>query len=227
MKDYRTIYHSKTGRLNEELSEEVFVTDASPKIIDYDRLFCEGLYEVLERDNISPNSTYFIVDICHGHLPGVGVELLKRGIDVFYYIPSKADKRLSQAIAYFAKEHLKAKEELTNPVGYATLIDCYRDIYDGPMKYSLDDSILPTPQQLKELGINKVVLLNELSIEKQDIDIDFILKIANPSGFKQRLLEYKNNGLEVYIKGINKRHNYILPFRQKRIQRPKRVNFLN
>jgi len=43
MRDYREIFRSKTGTINEALSPDVFVTDARPEVSKGDKLFVRGL----------------------------------------------------------------------------------------------------------------------------------------------------------------------------------------
>ncbi len=206
MRDYRDIYRSKTGILPERLAEEVFVNDAKPQVIEDDRLFCEGLHEVLTRDQIPFDSTYFIVDIGHAHLIGVGVELLKKGVDVSYFIPSKANCRMPQAVAYHADENLEARASMSNPIGFATLLDFHRNDYiDTSMRYQLPESALPTADKLAQLGIKRVVHLSERGVNEPTYPSELVLSMTNPSGFKDRFLEYQKAGIELYFRGMDKR----------------------
>ncbi len=205
MRDYREIYRSKTGTLPERLAEEVFVNNANPQVIKEDRLFSEGLHEVLTRDQIPLDSTYFVVDIGHAHLVGIGVELLKKGVDVAYFIPSKANGRLPQAVAYHADENLEAKTSIGVPIGFATLLDLHRNDYnDMSMRYTLPENVLPTATELRKLGIKRVVHLSERSVEGENYPASIVLATTNPSGFKDRFLEYQKAGIELHFRGIDR-----------------------
>ena len=113
---------------------------------------------------------------------------------------------MSEAIAYHAAHNLEAKASMGEPVGFATLIDFHRvDYVDPSMRYQLPESALPTADELLNLGIQKVVQLNERLINSRNYPANVVLEATNPSGFKDRFLEYQRRGLELHFLGIDKR----------------------
>lgn len=166
MMDISNTYKSRTRAIPEELSRDVFDIDASleGKLIEkYDLGFRNRLNNVMQDGQIPFEGTYFIVDIGHAHLVGVGEELTRQGIESYFMIPGKANARMQETLKYWKQDYEVAKDNLENPKGYATLIDCHRD--GNPIKpdggYSLLPSAFPTAEKLKELEVKRVVFMNE------------------------------------------------------------------
>lgn len=201
MTDYTEIYRSKTGRLEEALTPESFITDAKPQIYPDDLLFIRGLDNVTFRENIPFKDTYFVIDIGHTHLPGIGVSLMNQGIDVSYFLPKQSHPRIQKTISFYADKQKIAKDNLREILGYATLIDCHRaSILKEYPFYFLDDKVLPNPDKLRELGIKRVVYLDESCIDRERYN-----KIMRE--FRNRFIEYKDAGFEIKFHGIDMREH--------------------
>jgi len=166
MVDLSDSYRSKTHTLPEELNTHVFNIDSSieGKLIEkYDVGFRTRLNDVMQEEGIPFDGTYFIIDIGHAHLVGVGENLMRQGIDSYFIIPGKANDRMKETLKYWESNYEEAKNGLENPRGFATLIDCHRDgnTIEPDGGYSLLPSAFPTAEKLKELEVKRVVYMNE------------------------------------------------------------------
>jgi hypothetical protein len=207
MRNYTSIYESKTGELEEALATDIFINDANPSIEEDDTLFLEGLNEVIQRDKISFQGTYFVVDVGHAHLPGLGVELLKNKVDVSYFLPCDTVKRIRETIAYFATDHEGAKKKLEDVVGYATLIDCHRvdEFIDKKLpRYSLSPSVLLSPEKLRKLGLSRIVYLSEGNIDNEVYTGENI-EFGVTKDLNDQFRAYRDAGFELLFRGIDKR----------------------
>ncbi len=83
---------------------------------------------------------------------------------------------------------------LSHPIGYATLIDTHRE-------YDLRESHFPTPKTLKQLGIEKIVYLNESPVGK----LDNIPRVKDLMGIFQN---YQTSGFEIEAYGIDLRQGF-------------------
>lgn len=192
-----TVYRSKTRFLSEVLNADVFeIEDSVEGRCNEDDLGLITKFEEIVREQIIPYAgTYFIINIGHAHLVGIGEHLLRQGVEPYFMIPGKAHARMQQTLKYWRKNYESAKQKLETLVGFATLIDCHRDEYDE--RYSLTELAFPSPQKLKKAGIKRVVYMNEGSgILKKPHGV-----YANPV-LKGVIEEYENAGLEFLQFGI-------------------------
>ena len=163
--DLRQVYKSKYGKIPEILNEEAFTvrSDEKSQALKDDMELRRGLNIILSRlENIK--GFYIIVNIDPTYLPGIAEMLVGHGIDCSFVIPEQIHNRLihdrfHETLKYWSKDFNTKKQKLQKPVGYATLIDCHR-------RYKLSNSYFPTPKQLKELGINKIIYLIEAPVGK-------------------------------------------------------------
>lgn len=206
MTNYTTAYKSKSGELEEALSKDIFISDAEPSIREDDTLMIEGMKEVMQRDDIPVEGTYFIVDVGHAHLPGLGLELRRLGVDTTYFLPLCGTMRMRNTVAYFAQAQQIAKDNLDTVLGYATLIDCHRDDAfpaDLP-RYSLTGIALPSADKLRELGITRIVYFSEASVDDEVyLREDFGCGVAKD--LRDSFVEYRDAGFELLVRGVDKR----------------------
>lgn len=164
MSDLKEIYGSKGAHLPELLDRFGTGISVDTMIEQDDNQLINGFREVARRFDIQYEGTYFIVDIGAAHLPGVALDLLRKGIDCSFYLPHNAINRLDETSRYFAKEYERAKASMERPKGYASMIDIHRN--DSNRSGELPESAFPTAEKLQRLGINNVVYLCEASVGK-------------------------------------------------------------
>ena len=153
--DLRHIYSPKTGRIPFELNEAAFnvLPNTKAEIIEEDTKYKQCAQHIAE--HFSDKKTYYIVDVGLAHLVGIADALMKSGIDCSFVIRGEVNARFKNALRYWAESFDEAKRQLTEPVGYATLIDAHRSCTIDPNFH------LPSLQKLKELDIERVIKLDE------------------------------------------------------------------
>jgi hypothetical protein len=164
MVDLSQVYRSRTQRLPEDLNRNVFnVEDSVDAQLEewLDNGVINNLASVIEEAGIPFDGTYFIVDVGGPHLPGIGKHFLENGIDPYFLILIDDIPRMQETLKFWQDEYADAKARLDNPRGYATLIPGHRRSSMDEPPYSFLPSSFPTAEQLVDLGIERVVYMNE------------------------------------------------------------------
>jgi hypothetical protein len=200
--DATPIYRSKSRLLPEELNPSAFTVkeeDPPEKIVADDKLL-EGLACALTEYGNREKETYYIASIGAPHLPGIAVELAKRGIESYFVITSpNPGPRFPRTLKYFAGEYLAAKETLPERPGFATLIDCHRNSWGE--SHPVTPEQFPSPEQLVQSGIREVCYLAEAKVgEYRPSQL--------PAGIEAILETYRSAGLKVNVFGIDARQGY-------------------
>ena len=113
------------------------------------------------------DGTYFVVNIGHAHLPGIAVELARNGIESYFSIAGPIHPRFKEAIKYWAGEYHKINSTRGRFTGLATLTDHHRNCIGTPDEewYDLPRGAFPSEEQLRHLGIERVIFLDERPAE--------------------------------------------------------------
>ncbi len=156
MRDYTSVYSSKFGLLDEDLGDTFRVRDKTKaKIQKEDQKIVKGV-EGLFKSKMLPGSsedTYLVVQAGFPHLPAIMAKnLLPRNIDCYFYV-NDGHSRAHETIKYYAPQIEEEKKDLDRVGGVATLIDTHREY--------LVSGAFPSASRLKELGINRIVCLDE------------------------------------------------------------------
>jgi hypothetical protein len=132
-----------------------------------DRIVSEGLRQELEKHNLLPDGkTFYLIDFGLPHLPALQSVLLDYGIDPSIYI-KPSEKTLESNAGHFRryisvyKEHSEElfdkREKLKQPKGLALLVNSHAEADE---RQSIAE-ILPSIDQLRQLGITRIVLGKE------------------------------------------------------------------
>ncbi len=200
--DLSFVYGSKTKAIPEVLDKGAFaVTSGQPaELMDDDLQLVDGVTEMLHGFG-DIKDTYFIVDVGHAHLPGIATLLAENDIECSFVIPGKINPRFQNTLKYWAKAFSEKKARLDKPVGYASMIDAHRDetFCEDHSSYELLPRDFPSAEKLKELGIKKVVYMNEGGVGKYS-------KVPDIHELSKLMKNYKKAGLEIEACGVDERH---------------------
>lgn len=133
-----------------------------------DRIVCEGLRQELEKHNLLPdNKTFYLIDFGLPHLPALQSVMLDYGIDPSIYTNPSEDtlrsnvkhfRRYVSVYKEHAEELFDKRERLKQPKGFALLVNSHAE--SDEMKSIA--KILPSVDQLRQLGISRIVLGKEI-----------------------------------------------------------------
>ncbi len=155
--------------------------------------------DTLSLRDIPFRGNYLIVDIGHAHLPAVAYKLMQNGVDCNFVIGENTNSRFKEAVKYWARRYQDVKKAQKEVVGYATMLDAHRE-------ERFPEEMFPTPEQLAELGIKRVVFLTEARASPESYEPKGIME-TNIREEGPVLRKYKESGLEVVAFGIDNRKN--------------------
>lgn len=159
--------------------------------------FQDQLQNLVSRGVISPN-TMVIADTGHD-IPMLAQlhknDALKFNSAFQFKFPKQEDaniSRISGQTLTWGGEISQAESKISKPNGLYLGLEAHRN-------WKIDTTKMPSVQELQDLGIKKIVYLNEASP-------NVTLSAENTRELKQYFQDLEKSGIEIHYKGVDPRH---------------------